>query len=611
MAEACESGSQSSSSASDYRPSARSTSDVWNHFTRLKESRQAQCKLCDKKLAYHGGTSNLRNHLLQIHPLHYKKDSGTSDSRQQTLKSMLKSTTPCTVTRSKEIQDKIVRMIVLDMRPINMVECSGFRELISTLEPGYTMPSRKTVKNAIVHLHEQGKLKLKELLADAPAVSLTTDIWSSITNESYLTVTAHWLSDEWEMCCAVLQTGEFSTRHTGVNIADELLQAARYYNIAHKVFAVVHDEASNMQLSLGILHDSQQYEGISCNAHRLQLCLKNGFEIAAIDRMIKCGSKVVGHFKLSPLATNELRKRQLLMNVTQKKLIQNCTTRWNSTYYMLDRLLEMRWPISAVLSDETVTKRSDRYLDLTNEHWSLAEELIKVLKPFEVATNLFCYDKQSTISCILPVLQELLQHLESSEDDSKTIAAFKKTVRTEIKERWQFNNLESTSCMVLSSALDPRFKPLKFIKEEEMENIKLHLVSQISNLPIYQDHGYATEEEPPPTKKSAMEIIFGGDDDSSLTSHSADSPTDEVTQFIAEKAVSKSSSVTLWWKQNSYKYPRLARIARQYLSIPGTSATSERVFSTAGLTVTKLRNSLKPSHVNSLVFLNKNLKLMS
>ena len=67
---------------------------------------------------------------------------------------------------------------------------------------------------------------------------------------------------------------------------------------------------------------------------------------------------------------------------------------------MLDRLIEMRWPIASVLSDENITKRSDRYLDLTNEQWCYAEEIVKVLQPFEVATNLFCYDQQSTISCV-------------------------------------------------------------------------------------------------------------------------------------------------------------------------------------------------------------------
>ena len=378
--------------------------------------------------------SNLREHLLHVHPLHYKKREQSNGSRQLTLTSMMKAK-PCSNARSKEITDKIVRMIIIDMRPIRIVECPGFKDLVLTLEPGYTIPTRKTVKKMIDYLYEKAKVKLIELLATIPSISLTTDIWSSITNDSYLTITAHWLSNEWEMSCAVLQTNEFAGRHTGVAISNELLEAAKYYNSSDKVIAIVHDEASNMQLSLRILNSSNQYESLSCNAHKLQLCLKSGFEISTIDRMIKCASKIVAHFKHSPLATNGLKTRQLQMNIDQKKLIQSCATRWNSIYYMLDRLIEMRWPIASVLSDENITKRSDRYLDLTNEQWCYAEEIVKVLQAFEVATNLFCYDQQSTISCVLPVLHGLLQHLEHSEEDSKTIASFKEIVKTEIKER--------------------------------------------------------------------------------------------------------------------------------------------------------------------------------
>ena len=54
--------------------------------------------------------------------------------------------------------------------------------------------------------------------------------------------------------------------------------------------------------------------------------------------------RLVGHFKHSALATGELKKGQQQMNVTENKLIQQCPTKWNSTYSMLQRLIEMRWP---------------------------------------------------------------------------------------------------------------------------------------------------------------------------------------------------------------------------------------------------------------------------
>ena len=56
-----------------------------------------------------------------------------------------------------------------------------------------------------------------------------------------------------------------------------------------------------------------------------------------------------------------IKKREAQMNMTEMKLLQDCPTRWNSTFYMLERLVQLRWPVIAVLSDDSVSKRSDRY----------------------------------------------------------------------------------------------------------------------------------------------------------------------------------------------------------------------------------------------------------
>jgi len=62
-----------------------------------------------------------------------------------------------------------------------------------------------------------------------------------------------------------------------------------------------------------------------------------------------------------------------------------------------------------------------------------------------------------------------------------------------------------------------------------------------------------------------------------------------------------------WWRENEKEYPLLARIAKRYLCVPGTSIASERVFSTTGDIVTAKRSCLSSEHVNELLFLIKNL----
>jgi hypothetical protein len=59
----------------------------------------------------------------------------------------------------------------------------------------------------------------------------------------------------------------------------------------------------------------------------------------------------------------------------------------------------------------------------------------------------------------------------------------------------------------------------------------------------------------------------------------------------------------VWWKVHQHQLPLMSQLARRLLCIPATSAPSERVFSVAGLTISKKRNKLTPQHANELIFL--------
>ncbi|KAI9919407.1 hypothetical protein PsorP6_017528 [Peronosclerospora sorghi] len=66
--------------------------------------------------------------------------------------------------------------------------------------------------------------------------------------------------------------------------------------------------------------------------------------------------------------------------------------------------------------------------------------------------------------------------------------------------------------------------------------------------------------------------------------------------------------VITWWNENSGLFPILANIALKYSSVPKTSVPSERLFSGAGLTVTKKRNRLDSDLVDGLLFLRSTLR---
>jgi hypothetical protein len=58
-----------------------------------------------------------------------------------------------------------------------------------------------------------------------------------------------------------------------------------------------------------------------------------------------------------------------------------------------------------------------------------------------------------------------------------------------------------------------------------------------------------------------------------------------------------------YWNHNKDKYPILSIIAKRYLQIPATSASSERFFSQGALNITKLRNRLNKDTFETIMCL--------
>ena len=237
------------------------------------------------------------------------------------------------------------------------------------------------------------KEKLKRVLAEnTTKYSMTTDIWTSFANEAYISLTVHFIDDCWSY---TLVTYSFPEQHTGDNIVEKLKEVVSEYRIDdNKIFAIVHDQGSNFQRAGRLLEDDKQWKSMNCAAHCLQLCVMEGFSISAIAQALGAAKAVVKHFHHSARATEELRKRHLTseelrrsMNQPKQKLKNDCKTQWNSTFYMCESLLQNRWPISAVLADESVTRVEHRRLDLTTTQWELLGDLVKILHPLEIGTT--------------------------------------------------------------------------------------------------------------------------------------------------------------------------------------------------------------------------------
>ena len=82
--------------------------------------------------------------------------------------------------------------------------------------------------------------------------------------------------------------------------------------------------------------------------------------------LAKC-CHLVGHFKHSALVTDGLIKKQKTLGFKKPlRVVQEVATRWNSTFYMMQRLVQLKQPLRLYLED-AMTEEERKSYDLT-EH---------------------------------------------------------------------------------------------------------------------------------------------------------------------------------------------------------------------------------------------------
>ena len=384
---------------------------------------------------------------------------------------------------------------------------------------------------------------------------------------------------------------------------------------------------------------------IGCYAHTLNLAAQKCLKIADVNTILQRVRHIARFFHHSNLATFQLRQKAETCQLPQHKLIIDVPTRWNSSFDMILRFLEMHDAVFSVLRMKEFGKDKDEKMrSLTDDEYKLLEDMVKVLKPLKDITTALCTESSPTVSVIMPLQFQLMQKvLIVDEEDSEQIARMKAVLREDLSKRYTkiVENLNTYT------AMDPRFKHLPHLdindKEGVFQNVIAEAVALSSKLkqsnikeepaeatpalpsipgielepskPSVVEENEATSVEPPlkKIKKEAatLQDIFG---DICCTGYEppTKSPLQiveaEVNEYRTEQQIPFNTSPLVWWKTREFKYPTLALLAKAVLCIPATSVPAERVFSSAGDLLSAQRATMKASSVDKLLFLKKNWK---
>ncbi|XP_065895777.1 zinc finger BED domain-containing protein 4-like [Dysidea avara] len=424
---------------------------------RTGSHRVANCKEGGKGIkVVKGNTSNLMSHLKTKHSKVYeevrrktdeKRKSKQSSSQSSALKTHVQQSLPGMAAK-KPSWIAIVPFTRKSQEEL-LYSCDfSWSTCTYTSKTQKTTFSRSIVPSMYKEARKEVESKLSDVLQSKNKMSLTSDMWTSEANDAYLGLT-------W--------------RHTGVNIAS--CQILRDFTIDQAaVSAVITDNASNMDLASRL----GEWNSRHCFGHTLQLAIDDGIKMSpGIREMIKSTKAIVAFYNRSTKGTERLTELQVQLSLPKHKLLSDCPTRWNSTYYMLTQLLEQK-PAITVLCASSVSAAE----------WCMMSELIQILQPLEEATRELSAEQRVCCSNVIPLLNALLFELRRNvvdddetqvpdDDESQVPESQGSSVPTSeesqqvvvgliasIERRWL--NYEEDRIYSICTLLDPRFKEVCF-----------------------------------------------------------------------------------------------------------------------------------------------------
>jgi hypothetical protein len=619
------------------------TSHVWQHF---KLSRSIKwfawccvegCPDSRRKVARPASTTtNLSDHLRKYHRrLADPSPSSSSSASSPSIRELLKqaTTTPCSTSFQRELDDLITRAVVANCLPFNIVDSSEFVTAFHfATNRSYLPLSRTKLTSSVDALYES---MTNVLLADMRdnSVSITSDAATLDNGGSYITVTAHYITAQWEMRNVALLVTRLQGSHTGEYVRDLLDLTVQAWEAEGRIFAAVTDNGANFVKAARI--SSHINDELRCACHTLQVALKDAVHSQpALQQLCHDAQELVVTIRRSSLLTDELHDIQRLAIAAAAvraspeedgagdpltrplKLAMNVVTRFNSMCILFSRLLDVRPHVQRLCLSRSADL-ADKALSV--EQWQEVEELVSVLSPVKQLCDKLEASSSPSISLLIPLVQNVLQILYDVQCGLKTVSCRSvcEAVRTSIQQRTQTALQDRT--VQIAMALDPRVRTKVLPNyDRSLSTVALREAFQTFQSTFAELRGHSAELRSASAVERRENAEGGGDRPPAKRQRSVTDLQDdcavrvsvsELELFAKEGGIRMEQCPLEWWASRAASYPVLSQMARVYLAIPASSAPSERVFSTASLLLSDKRRRLEESRVARLMFLKHNMKL--
>ncbi|CAL5207197.1 unnamed protein product [Lathyrus oleraceus] len=601
-----------------------SSADCWKVFTKLGADKDgnplAKCNGCSKILKggdKNYGTMSLNRHMKKCTKIKYVDVGQVMMDLQGRLKNL---------TIDKKVSRSMcATAIIAHDLPYKYVEFQKIRDWMKYLNPEFSPISRNTAKADVDEIFKTEKEALKKELANIPSrISLTSDMWTSCTSEGYICLTAHYVDSNWNLKSKILNFCHMPPPHMGSEMSKKILDFLSDWGIEKKIFSLTLDNASAndvMQAHLKrqlVLQNWLLSEGeffhVRCSAHVLNLIVQEGLKVIgdALEKIRESVKYVKG-------SEGRMKKFKECIELiggieTSVGLSYDVSTRWNSTYLMLQSTLKYRRVFASL------SFHDDNYKVFPSEEdWKRGDKICTFLLPFYETTNLISGTSYPTsnlyflqiwkIQCIL---------MASIKDEDTLIRDMAERMMIKFEKYWS----DYSVVLALGAVLDPRIKltSLEYMYEKVdplTSTIKTNEIKQklYTLFEIYRRLHTSSST----TSQTPSSITRGESSSHALTkslfndlkAHKQQLATEtgksQLDVYLDEASVDLSYqnfddlNVLQWWKENWNRFKELSLLARDLLGIPITTVASESAFSIGSIILNKYRSRLLSKNVEALI----------
>ena len=639
------------------------SSFVWNFFdvySEREKSAWAYCRLCKSDVNYSESKSTgmLNRHLRMKHREVYEQCMIAEDAKKAKVSSVGQKKQESInryVQSAPSFEKCCVDWLIATYQPLSMVEEPTFRKLCFSLNCKAPIIGKDKIRHILSLECAKARSKVIDLLK-GNFVTATADGWTACNNVSYVTCTAHFISDSWVLHHFPLGIFEKKGRSRAEDIVGAVEGIWDSYNIFYtNLVSLVTDTEATMVKSgrlfkQNALQHNVTLEWHGCIAHLLELVTGEAFkDYPASEGAMKAAREMVGFFKHSSQAEAILTGKQVAGRAV--KPIQDVETRWWSTHSMCSRLVRLKPYLDLMEAEGTLS------CNLNPDQWKVVQDTCQLLEPFMCAQRMMEGESYVTVSMYPYIMHKIRGGVVRLIDrpSSQQVFNLARKMNRLLEEHWGCGDPGTIAqehlttgprqrpkgipkIALLASLLDPRFKfgaglgeedktILWRWLEEEMTAIAQAQAMVVENNTNNYDAGDPQRRMHPnqPQRSSMYDDLFedlqllaaANNNNNAANVINNNNNEDPIEERVQAEAVLYRQEAHLplkdqsgrwnnpleWWKVKQHQFPLLAALAKKYLGVPATSAPSERVFSTAGLTIANLRTRLLPDTAAELVFL--------